>query len=183
MKLNQLTDNKGARKTHTRLGRGSSSGLGKTSGKGGKGQTARVGKSIHGFEGGQTPLHRRLPKRGFNNIFARDFSHVNLGRIQGALDGGKLKAGETITGAVLEAAGLVRSSRDGVRLLAKGILKAKVNLEVAGASGSAIEAVKAAGGSVVTTYTKKVHLNKKGTPGKRLQRRNAAAKKREAAGG
>jgi large subunit ribosomal protein L15 len=183
MKLNQLSDNKGARKTHTRLGRGSSSGLGKTSGKGGKGQTARVGKSIHGFEGGQTPLHRRLPKRGFNNIFANDFSHVNLGRIQWALDKGKLKSGETITGAALQAAGLARASRDGVRLLAKGALKAKINLEVAGASGSAIEAVKAAGGSVATTFKKKVHLNKKGKPGKRLQRRYDAAKKREAAGG
>jgi large subunit ribosomal protein L15 len=183
MKLNQLTDNNGARKTHTRVGRGSSSGLGKTSGKGGKGQTARVGKSIHGFEGGQTPLHRRLPKRGFNNLFGRDFAHVNLGRIQWALDRGKLKAGETITGAALQAAGLARSARDGVRLLGKGTLKAKVTIEVAGASGAAIEAVKAAGGSVATTFKKKVHLNKKGAPGKRLQRRNNAAKKREAAGG
>src|SRR6185295_6211174 len=98
MKLNELGDNQGARKTHTRVGRGSSSGLGKTSGRGGKGQTARVGKSIHGFEGGQTPLHRRLPKRGFNNLFGTDFAVVNLGRIQWALDHGKLKAGETITG-------------------------------------------------------------------------------------
>src|ERR1700754_5216540 len=104
MKLNQLSDNPGSRKVHTRVGRGSSSGLGKTSGRGGKGQTARVGKSIHGFEGGQTPLHRRLPKRGFNNIFARDFSHVNIDGIQWALDNGMLKAGETITGAVLQAA-------------------------------------------------------------------------------
>jgi large subunit ribosomal protein L15 len=157
--------------------------LGKTSGRGGKGQTARVGKAIHGFEGGQTPLHRRLPKRGFNNIFARDFSHVNLGRVQWALDHGKLKAGETITSAALQAAGLARPARDGVRLLAKGALKTKVSFEVAGASGSAVEAVKAAGGSVTTTFKKKVHMNKKGTPGKRLQRRQDAAKKREAAAG
>ena len=183
MKLNQLSDNQGSRKTHTRVGRGSSSGLGKTSGKGGKGQTARVGKSIHGFEGGQTPLHRRLPKRGFNNLFGSDFAIVNLGRIQWALDHGKLKSGETITDAALQAAGLARSARDGVRLLGKGILKAKVTLEVAGASGPAAEAVKAAGGKITTTFTKKVHMNKKGTPGKRQQRRLDAAKKRDASGG
>jgi large subunit ribosomal protein L15 len=182
MKLNQLSDNEGARKTHTRVGRGSSSGLGKTSGRGGKGQTARVGKSIHGFEGGQTPLHRRLPKRGFNNIFERDFATVNLGRIQWAIDHGKLK-GDTIDGAALQAAGLARSSRDGVRLLGKGALKSKVKLEVAGASASALEAVKKAGGSVSTTFKKKVHMNKKGAPGKRLTRRTEAAKKRAAAGG
>src|SRR5215470_8003100 len=137
MKLNEINDNEGARMVHTRVGRGSSSGLGKTSGRGGKGQTARVGKSIHGFEGGQTPLHRRLPKRGFKNIFARDFAPVNLDRIQWALDKGKLKAGETITGAALQQAGLVRASRDGVRLLGKGTIKAKITVEVAGASASA----------------------------------------------
>jgi large subunit ribosomal protein L15 len=183
MKLNQLSDNPGARKVHTRVGRGSSSGLGKTSGRGGKGQTARVGKSIHGFEGGQTPLHRRLPKRGFNNLFGSDFAHVNLGRIQRALDKGKLKAGEPITAAALHAAGLVRQGGDGVRVLAKGTLKSKVNLEVAGASAAAIAAVKAAGGSLSASYKKKVHLNKKGKPGKRLQRRMDSAKKRETAGG
>src|SRR5215475_4979061 len=178
MKLNQLSDNEGARKTHTRVGRGSSSGLGKTSGRGGKGQTARVGKSIHGFEGGQTPLHRRLPKRGFNNIFARDFAHVNLDRLQWAIDAGKLNPKETITGALVQAAGLARPAKDGVRLLGKGTLTAKVRLEVAGATESAKKAVEAAGGSVTTTYTKKVHMNKKGQPGKRLQRRQKAAEKR-----
>ena len=178
MNLNQLHDNKGSRKVHTRVGRGSSSGLGKTSGRGGKGQTARVGKAIHGFEGGQTPLHRRLPKRGFNNLFANDFAIVNLGRVQAAIDRGLLKGKDTITGADLEAAGLVASSRDGVRLLGKGGLKAKVNFEVAGASGSAVAAVKEAGGSVTTTFTKVVHMNKKGEPGKRLQRRRKAAEKR-----
>jgi large subunit ribosomal protein L15 len=182
MKLNEISDNHGARMVHTRVGRGSSSGLGKTSGRGGKGQTARVGKSIHGFEGGQTPLHRRLPKRGFKNLFGSDFAVVNLGRIQSALDKGKLKAGETITAAALQQAGLVRATRDGVRLLAKGTLNAKIKLEVAGASASAVQAVEAAGGSVTTTYKKKVHMNKKGTPGKRLQRRTKAAEKRAQAG-
>lgn len=183
MKLNQLSDNAGSRKSHTRVGRGSSSGLGKTSGRGGKGQTARAGVSVHGFEGGQTPLHRRLPKRGFNNLFGRDFAPVNLGRIQWALDKGKLKAGEKITGAAIQAAGLARSARDGVRILAKGALKTKVNLEVAGASVAAIQAVKAVGGSLATTFVKKVHMNKKGKPGKRVQRRMDAAKKREGKAG
>ena len=180
MKLNQISDNQGARKTRARVGRGSSSGLGKTSGRGGKGQTARAGSSINGFEGGQMPLYMRIPKRGFHNHFANDFSEINLGRIQWAIDNGKLKADSTITGAVLAEAGLVRRSRDGVRLLGKGKegLKAKVNLEVAGASASAIEAVKKAGGSVATTFKKTVHMNKKGKPGKRVQRRTQASEKR-----
>jgi large subunit ribosomal protein L15 len=178
MKLNQLSDNPGARKSGTRVGRGSSSGLGKTSGRGGKGQTARAGSSINGFEGGQMPLYMRIPKRGFNNLFARDFAVINLDRIQWAIDQGKLKANETITDAALIEAHLVRRSRDGVRLLGKGALKARVNFQVAGASASAIEAVKQAGGSVATTFKKTVHMNKKGSPGKRVQRRNAAAEKR-----
>jgi len=177
MKLNQISDNQGARKNKTRVGRGSSSGLGKTSGRGGKGQTARAGSSINGFEGGQMPLYMRIPKRGFHNHFANDFSEINLGRIQWAIDEGKLKADSTITGAALAEAGLVRRSRDGVRLLGKGELKAKVNLEVAGASASAIEAVKKAGGSVATTFKKTVHMDKKGKPGKRRQRQAAAAEK------
>ena len=178
MKLNQISDKHGARKTRTRVGRGSSSGLGKTSGRGGKGQTARAGSSINGFEGGQMPLYMRIPKRGFNNLFANDFSEINLGRIQWAIDQGKLKTDATITGAVLAEAGLVRRSRDGVRLLGKGELKAKVNLEVAGASASAVEAVKKAGGSVATTFKKVVRMDKKGKPGKRVQRRTSAAEKR-----
>ena len=178
MKLNQVSDNQGARKHRTRVGRGSSSGLGKTSGRGGKGQTARAGSSINGFEGGQMPLYMRIPKRGFKNIFAKDFAEINLDRIQRAIDEGKLKTEGTITGAGLLEAGLVRRSRDGVRLLGKGELKAKVNLEVAGASASAIEAVNKAGGSVTTTFKKTVHMDKKGKPGKRVQRRTAAAEKR-----
>jgi large subunit ribosomal protein L15 len=178
MKLNQVSDNPGARKHRTRVGRGSSSGLGKTSGRGGKGQTARAGSSINGFEGGQMPLYMRIPKRGFNNIFARDFSEINLDRLQRAIDEGKLKADGTITSAGLLEAGLVRRSRDGVRLLGKGEIKSKVTLEVAGASASAIEAVKKAGGSVAITFKKTVHMDKKGKPGKRVQRRTAAAEKR-----
>jgi len=178
MKLNEISNNPGSHKSRTRVGRGSSSGLGKTSGRGGKGQTARAGSSINGFEGGQMPLYMRIPKRGFHNHFANDFSEINLGRIQWAIDQGKLKADSTITGAALAETGLVRRSRDGVRLLGKGELKAKVNLEVAGASASAIEAVKKAGGSVATTFKKKVHMDKKGKPGKRVQRRTQAAEKR-----
>ena len=181
MKLNDLRDNPGARKPHTRVGRGSSSGLGKTSGRGVKGAKARAGVSIHGFEGGQMPLYMRLPKRGFYNHFANDFAVINLDRIQAAIDAGKLKGKAVITGADLAEAGLVSHGRDGVRLLGKGGLTAKLAFEVAGASASAIAAVEKAGGSVKTTFRKIVHMNKKGQPGKRVQRRNAAAEKRGAA--
>ncbi len=177
MRLNQISDNPGSRTSKTRRGRGSSSGLGKTSGHGVKGQKARAGVSIHGFEGGQMPLYMRIPKRGFFNHFANDFAEINLGRIQWAIDGGKLKTDGPITDAELQQAGLVRRSRDGVRVLAKGELKAKVNLKVAGASASAIEAVKKAGGSLATTFKKKIHMDKKGKPGKRRQRQAAAAEK------
>ena len=177
MRLNQISDNPGSRTSKTRRGRGSSSGLGKTSGHGVKGQKARAGVSIHGFEGGQMPLYMRIPKRGFHNHFANDFSEINLGRIQWAIDEGKLKTDGTITDTELHEAGLVRRSRDGVRVLGKGELKAKVNLKVAGASASAIEAVKKAGGSLATTFKKTIHMNKKGKPGKRRLRQAAAAEK------
>ena len=177
MRLNQISDNPGSRTSKTRRGRGSSSGLGKTSGHGVKGQKARAGVSIHGFEGGQMPLYMRIPKRGFHNHFANDFSEINLGRLQWAIDEGKLKTDGTITDVELHEAGLVRRSRDGVRVLGKGELKAKVNLKVAGASASAIEAVKKAGGSLATTFKKTVHMDKKGKPGKRRQRQAAAAEK------
>ena len=184
MKLNELRDNPGARKRPTRVGRGSSSGLGKTSGRGAKGAKARAGVSIHGFEGGQMPLYMRLPKRGFHNLFANDFAVINLGRIQNALDSGKLKADETITDVSLRAAGLVKRSRDGVRVLGQGGLKAKLTLEIAGASVSAIAAVKKAGGTITTTLVKKVHMNKKGEAGKRqLRRKQAAEKKAGRSGG
>jgi len=151
MKLNEIRDNPGARHAFKRLGRGIGSGLGKTSGRGGKGQTARTGVALNGFEGGQTPLHRRMPKRGFNNIFRRDFQELNLADLQKAIDDGKIGAAETITGTSLTAAGVIRRERDGLRLLGNGkdSFKAKVTIEVAGASKSAIAAVEKAGGKVV----------------------------------
>ena len=180
MKLNQIANNPGAHKHKDKVGRGSSSGLGKTSGRGVKGAKARTGNGIYGFEGGQMPLHMRMPKRGFRNIFAKDFSEVNISRLQKAIDNKKLKAGEKITEGVLRKAGLTHKSRDGVRLLGKGTITAKIEIEVAGVSASAKEAVEKAGGSVTTTYVKKVYTNKKGQPGKRQTRRAEAAKKREA---
>jgi large subunit ribosomal protein L15 len=149
MRLNQLSDNPGSRKGRIRVGRGIGSGKGKTGGRGGKGQTARTGVAIKGYEGGQMPLHRRLPKRGFNNIFRKDYVVVNLGRIQKAVDEGKLAAGQTVNGDSLRAAGLVRRVRDGIRLLAKGALTAPLTIEVAGASQAAIAAVQQAGGRVI----------------------------------
>jgi large subunit ribosomal protein L15 len=149
MKLNQIRDNPGAHYRAKRVGRGIGSGKGKTSARGGKGQTARTGVALNGFEGGQTPLHRRLPKRGFNNkMFRPDFKVVNLGRLQQALDTGKLKAEGTLDGAALVAAGVLRRLGDGVRLLAKGELRAALTIEVAGASKAAIDAVEQAGGKV-----------------------------------
>jgi len=148
MKLNDLRDNKGARKSRVRVGRGIGSGLGKTAGRGQKGQTSRSGVSIFGFEGGQMPLHMRLPKRGFNNIFAKDYAEVNLGAVQKALDAGKLSADGTIDHDSLKAAGLARGGKDGVRLLGKGTFSAKLSFRVAGASAGARAAVEKAGGSV-----------------------------------
>ncbi len=148
MELNEIRDNKGARKVGKRLGRGHSSGKGKTSGRGVKGQTSRSGVALAGFEGGQMPLYRRMPKRGFNNIFAKSFEILNLGRLQKAIDAKKLDTSATIDAAALAAAGLVRNAGDGVRLLGKGELTAKVTLDIAGASKSAIAAVEKAGGSV-----------------------------------
>src|SRR5215468_6807060 len=150
MKLNEIRDNPGAHYRFKRIGRGIGSGKGKTSGRGGKGQTARTGVAINGFEGGQTPLHRRLPKRGFNNkIFQKDLRIVNLGRLQQALDAGKLAADAPVNGAALIAAGILHDTGDGVRLLAKGALTAALTIEVVGASKAAIAAVEGAGGKVV----------------------------------
>ncbi len=156
MKLNELADNPGARKARKRVGRGIGSGLGKTAGKGHKGAKARSGVAIKGFEGGQMPLHRRLPKRGFNNIFRRDYVEVNLDRLQAAIDAGKLDAAQPIDAAAMQAAGLFKKSRDGVRLLAKGAVTSKINVTVAGASKAAVEAVEKAGGSVTVTAPKPV---------------------------
>ena len=148
MRLNQLSDNPGSRKARMRVGRGIGSGKGKTAGRGGKGQTARTGVAINGFEGGQMPLHMRMPKRGFNNVHRLDYVEVNLGRLQEAIDAGKLQAGASVDGAALVAAGVIRRQRDGIRLLAKGEIKAKLAIKVAGASKAAIAAVEKAGGSV-----------------------------------
>ncbi len=148
MKLNELKDNDGASSARKRVGRGIGSGLGKTSGRGHKGQKSRSGVAIKGFEGGQMPIHRRLPKRGFVNIFRKSFNEVNLGRVQTAIDAKKLDAKKTIDLAALMAAGIARRPLDGVRLLAKGELTTKVNFEVNGASKSAIAAVEKAGGKV-----------------------------------
>jgi len=180
MKLNEIRNNPGAHKHKTKVGRGSSSGLGKTSGRGVKGAKARTGNGIYGFEGGQMPLHMRMPKRGFRNIFANDFAHVNIGMVQKAIDEKKIDASAKITEETLKKAGIVRGGRDGIRLLGDGELKAKLDIEVAGASKGAKAAVEKAGGSVVTTFTKKVWKNKKGEPGKRQQRRAAATEKRAA---
>ena len=155
MKLNEIRDNAGAHYVAKRRGRGIGSGKGKTSARGGKGQTARTGVALNGFEGGQTPLHRRLPKRGFNNTdFQQRLVIVNLGRLQTAIDAGQLKQDATVNGAALVEAGVLRRTRDGVRLLAKGELKAPLTIEVAGASKAAVAAVEKLGGKVIVAAAK-----------------------------
>jgi len=148
MKLNDLADNVGSRKKRMRVGRGIGSGKGKTSGRGGKGQTARSGVRIKGFEGGQMPLHRRLPKRGFNNVFRLQFVEINLDRLQQAIDAKLIDAKDTINAESLVKARVLRRAKDGVRLLGRGELKARLTIEVHGASKSAIAAVEKAGGTV-----------------------------------
>ncbi len=149
MKLNEIRDNEGAHKSRIRVGRGIGSGKGKTGGRGVKGQKARAGVAVKGFEGGQMPLYRRLPKRGFNNLFAKELNEVNLGRIQQALEAGKLDANGAITIEALVAAGVItRQAKDGVKILGVGELKTKLAFEVAGASKSAVAAIEKAGGSV-----------------------------------
>ncbi len=148
MKLNEIRDNPGARKVRTRVGRGIGSGKGKTAGRGQKGQKARSGVAIKGFEGGQMPLHMRLPKRGFNNPFGKDYAEVNLGMVQKFIDAGKLDAKKDIDHAALKAAGLGKGGKDGVRLLGKGELTSAVKFIVNGASKGALDAVGKAGGSV-----------------------------------
>jgi len=154
MNLNDLRDNEGARPSRKRVGRGIGSGKGKTGGRGVKGQKSRSGVAIKGYEGGQMPIYRRLPKRGFSNIFAKDFNIVSLGRIQAAIDAGKLDAKKTVDAAALAEAGVIRRVKDGVRVLADGELKAKVTFEVAGASKSAVDKVEKAGGSVTVLAAK-----------------------------
>ena len=154
MKLNQISDNGGARKGRMRVGRGIGSGKGKTAGRGQKGAKARSGVSINGFEGGQMPLHMRIPKRGFNNIFAKDYAEVNLGMIQKFIDAGKLDASGVVDHAALKAAGLARGGKNGVRLLAKGELTSKISFKVAGASKGAVAAVEKLGGAVEVLVAK-----------------------------
>ena len=149
MRLNEISDNPKARKARKRVGRGIGSGTGKTAGKGHKGQLARSGVSLLGFEGGQMPLYRRLPKRGFTNIFRKNYAEINLDRLQRAIDAGKIDATKPITEGALRQAGLVNGRYDGVRLLAKGELKATLTIEVAGASKAAALAVEKAGGKLV----------------------------------
>ena len=148
MKLNEIADNEGARRGRLRVGRGIGSGKGKTAGRGVKGQKSRTGVAIKGFEGGQMPLHRRIPKRGFRPPHQKVWQIVNLGTLQKAIDANKLDAGKPIDGAALQAAGLFKNAADGVRLLGKGAITSKIEIKVAGASASAIAAVEKAGGKV-----------------------------------
>lgn len=191
MKLNDIRDNDGARQRRTRVGRGIGSGKGKTGGRGQKGQKSRSGVSIKGFEGGQMPLHMRLPKRGFNNPFGRDFAEVNIGMVQKFIDAKKLDAKQTIDHAALKAAGLARGGKDGVRLLAKGELKTKVSFKVAGASKGAVAAVEKAGGTVEVVEVKvpsskpskaKAEAAEKKAPAKKAPAKKAAPKADDTSG-
>ncbi|MBS0410001.1 MAG: 50S ribosomal protein L15 [Proteobacteria bacterium] len=154
-KLNELAPREGSTKNRIRVGRGPGSGKGKTGGRGVKGQKSRSGVAINGFEGGQMPLHMRMPKRGFNNPFALEFAEVNLWRLEQAIAAGKLDAKKPIDGAALVAAGVLRRQKDGVKLLAKGELKSKINITVYAATAAAVAAVEKAGGSVTTTRKEK----------------------------
>jgi large subunit ribosomal protein L15 len=175
MKLNQIADRPGARKKRMRIGRGIGSGMGKTGGRGGKGQTARSGVSIKGFEGGQMPLHRRLPKRGFRNTtFAETLNEINIGDLQKAIDAGSLVATSVIDVAVLVKAGLLRREKDGVKLLGSGELKAKIDVSVWRASKSAIAAVEKAGGKVTILAPEKEAATDERRPNKFPKRQSPA---------
>ena len=154
MQLNELRDRRGARKARKRVGRGLGSGTGKTSGRGHKGQKSRSGVSLLGFEGGQMPLYRRLPKRGFNNPFTKDYAELTLGNLDRAAAKGIIDAKKPVTEDVMRASGLVRKSRHGVRLLATGELRTKLTIEVTGATKGAIAAVEKAGGSITVSPPK-----------------------------
>jgi len=176
MKLNDIRDNPGARKTRMRVGRGIGSGKGKTAGRGQKGQKSRSGVAIKGFEGGQMPLHMRIPKRGFNNPFGKDYSEVNIGMVQKYIDAKKLDAKKVIDQEALNAVGLTRGGKDGVRLLGKGEIKVKAQFKVAGASKGAIEAVEKAGGSVEVIAPKPAADAKPATKGKGKAKPESKAK-------
>jgi len=177
MKLNELKDKVGARKTRIRVGRGIGSGKGKTGGRGVKGQKSRSGVAIKGFEGGQMPLHRRLPKHGFTNIFRKNYQAVNVGRLQTAIDSGRLDAGKEITEQILKESGVVTRLRDGVRLLANGELKSKITIVVAGASKGAIAAVEKAGGKVTVRVLAKTQ--DENAPAKKAKGKKAKSEKAE----
>jgi len=161
MNLNELRDNPGSRLKSKRLGRGIGSGKGKTSGKGHKGQSAREGVALNGFEGGQLPIYRRLPKRGFHNLFRKSYAPVNVGAIDAAIEAGKIDGSQPIDEAVLFAAGLATNNKDGIRLLADGTISRAVTITVSGASAAAKAAIEAAGGSVTTTVVPKVKTEAK----------------------
>ncbi len=163
MNLNELRDNPGARLKSKRLGRGIGSGKGKTSGKGVKGQKAREGVALNGFEGGQLPIYRRLPKRGFHNLFRKVYAPVNLGTLDAAITAGKINAGQAITEAILIESGLASGKLDGVRLLATGTLSRSINITLSGASAAAKAAVEAAGGTITTTVAPKKKLDSAST--------------------
>ena len=175
MKLNDLHDNPGARKSRVRVGRGIGSGVGKTAGRGQKGQKSRSGVAIKGFEGGQMPLHMRIPKRGFNNPFRKDYAEVNLGTLQKAIDDGKIAAGAVLDGAALVAAGVISHARDGIRLLAKGSLNAALTLKVAGASKAAAAAFAASGGTLELPRAKPAPLTREQHTERRAAARAAKA--------
>jgi large subunit ribosomal protein L15 len=170
MRLNEINDNEGARKRRVRIGRGIGSGCGKTGGRGGKGQTARSGVAIGGFEGGQMPLHRRLPKRGFNKWRAKDFNEINVGALQKAVEEGKLKVGQSVDVAALIEAGILRRPKDGLRILGTGELKSKLTVTANGASASAKAAIEKAGGSLKIIEVKILEADE-------MKRKKTAAKK------
>ena len=179
MKLNELHDNPGARKSRVRVGRGIGSGVGKTAGRGQKGQKSRSGVAIKGFEGGQMPLHMRIPKRGFNNPFRKEYAEVNLNTLQRAIDDGKIVAGAVLDGAALVEAGVITHLRDGIRLLAKGTLNVALTLKAEGASKAAIAAFEAAGGTLELPKPKAAPLTREQHQARREAVRaaaNAAAK-------
>ena len=170
MRLNEINDNAGARKRRVRIGRGIGSGCGKTGGRGGKGQTARSGVAIGGFEGGQMPLHRRLPKRGFNKWRAKDFNEINVGALQKAVEEGKLKAGQSVDVATLVEVGILRRPKDGLRILGTGDLTTKLSVTANGASASAKSAIEKAGGSLKIIAVKILEADE-------IKRKKTAAKK------
>jgi len=180
MRLNEIHDNEGARKPRMRVGRGEGSGKGKTAGRGVKGQKSRSGVSLIGFEGGQMPIYRRTPKRGFNNIFAKKLEIVNLGRLQKAIDEKKFDAKATVNVETLAAAGLIRGNKDGVRILAKGELKASLTCEVTGASKSAVAAIEKVGGSVTFPSATKVELEAQAKSAKSQAKKAAAGPAKKA---